>query len=160
MVEINADEILVWFRRTSCWNVDLYGIGDRKECWRDPRLIWLDQKGPAIEKVGLYEPVIEKGAGGALCTKPAVDFDACKAIFIHNLYYSPSYFSFVKFIFFNCVLIFSRFRKIDDDQFHLIISVRSIFSYSEREKAIYNNEIKIIIADHTHAWAEIWASYG
>ena len=92
-------------------------------------------------------------------TESAVDFDAYEAIFIHSFHYSSSYFSFVKFIFFNCVLIFSRSRGIDDDQFHLMISIRSIFSCSERKKAIHNDEIKIIIANHTHAWTKIRATY-
>ena len=83
--------------------------------------------------------------------KSAVDFDAYKVIFIHNFHYSPSYFSLVKFIFFNCVLIFSRPRRIDNNQFHLMISIRSIFSCPERKEAIHNNRIKIIIADYTHA---------
>ena len=92
-------------------------------------------------------------------TESTVDFDAYRVIFIHNFHYSSSYFSFVKFIFFNCVLIFSKFRRIDDDQFHLMILVRSIFSCLEREKTIHNDEIKIIIADHTHAWTEIRATH-
>ena len=84
--------------------------------------------------------------------KSAVNFDAYEAIFIHSFRYSFSYFSLVKFIFFNCVLIFSKpRRKIDDDQFHLIISVQSISSCSEKKETIHNDEIKIIIADYTHA---------
>ena len=91
--------------------------------------------------------------------KSAIDFDAYEVIFIYSFYYNSSYSSFVKFIFFNYVLIFSKSRKTDNDQFYLMISVRSIFSCSEKEKAIHNDEIKIIIADHTHAWAEIRATY-
>ena len=91
--------------------------------------------------------------------KPAVDFDAYEIIFIYSFHYSPSYFSLVKFIFFNCILIFSKLRRADNDQFHLIISVRFIFSCSEREKTIHNDEIKIMIADHTHAWTEIQTTY-
>ena len=48
-------------------------------------------------------------------TESTVDFDAYEAIFIHSFHYSSLYFSFVKFIFFNCVLIFSRPRKEIDD---------------------------------------------
>ena len=104
--------------------------------------------------------MIKKNADGTLSYwKSAIDFDAYKVIFIHNFHYNFSYFSFVKFIFFNCVLIFSRLRKIDNDQFHLMISIRSIFSCSEREKAIHNDEIKVMIADHMHAWAEIQTTY-
>ena len=93
--------------------------------------------------------------------RSAVDFDAYEAIFIHSLHYSPSYFSLVGFIFFNCILIFFRPRRADDDQFHLMISVGSISSCSKRGKAVHNDEIEIMIADrdHTHAWAEIRATY-
>ena len=103
--------------------------------------------------------MIERNADEVLRTESAVDFDAYRVIFNHNFHYSFSFFSFVKFIFFNCIFIFSKLQKIDNDQFHLMISVRSIFSCSEREKTIHNDEIKIIIADHTHAWTEIRATY-
>ena len=103
----------------------------RKGCWRNPIVL-----------------------------RPAVDFDAYGAISIHSPHYSPPYSSLVEFIFFNCVLIFPRPRGADDDQFHLMISVRSISSCPEREGAIHNDEIGVIIADHTHAWAEIRATHG
>ena len=104
--------------------------------------------------------IIKRNAGGALSYwGPTIDFDAYETIFIHNLHHSPPYFSLVKFIFFNCVLIFSRLRGVDNDQFHLMISVRSISSCSERRRAVHNDEIEIMIADHMHTWTEIQATY-
>ena len=105
--------------------------------------------------------MIEKNADESFRTESAVDFDAYEVIFIHNFHYSSSYFSFVKFIFFNCILIFFKFQR-DHDFFRnrlMIISIRPIFSCSEREKTIHNDKIKIMIADHTHAWAEIRTTY-
>ena len=91
--------------------------------------------------------------------KSAIDFDAYEAISIHSSHYSPPYSSLVELIFFNCILIFPRPRRADDDQFHLMISVRSISSCPEREGAVHNDEIKVMIAGHMHAWAEIRATY-
>ena len=93
-------------------------------------------------------------------TEPAVDFDAYEAISTHSPHYSPPYFSLVKFIFFNCVLIFLRLRggrwwSISFDDFGTIY-----LQLSRKRKAIHNDEIRIMIAGYTHAWAEIRATYG
>ena len=103
-----------WSRGISYWNVDLYEIDDRKRCWRNLRLIWSDliRGGPAVEKIGRYGADDKKKCWRSfIVLKSAVDFDAYAAISIHSLHYSSSYFSFVEFIFFNCVLIFSKFRR-------------------------------------------------
>ena len=101
-----------WSRGISYWNVDLYEVGDRKKCWRDFRLIWSDQirRGPAVEKIDLYE-VDDRKECWQSPSEPAVDFDAYEVIFTHNFHYSSSYFSLVRLIFFNCVLIFPRPRR-------------------------------------------------
>ena len=66
--------------------------------------------GPAVEKIDLYGAGDKKGCWRGP-SESAVDFDAYGAIFIHSFHYSSPYFSFVEFIFFNCVLIFSRPRR-------------------------------------------------
>ena len=104
--------------------------------------------------------MVGRGADRALRTESAVDFDAYGAIFTHSPHYSPPYSSLVGLIFFNCVLIFPRSRRVDDDQFHLMISIRSIFSCPERGKAVHNDGIEVMIAGHTHAWAEIQVRIG
>ena len=176
---------LFQLKKVQIWPVWADG---RDGCWRGPRLIpggpaiemlvcmgpvvgrgaggapvWSDLirsgGGQLLKRLACTGPVVGRGADGALRTEPAVDFDAYGAIFTHSSHYSPSYSSLVEFIFFNCILIFPRPRGADNDQFYLIISVRSIFSCSEREKTIHNNEIKIMIADHTHAWTEIRTTY-
>ena len=115
VVERSADGSFHLIRKKSAVeNIDLYKIGDRKKCWRDFRLIWFDliRGGPAVEKIDRYGAGDKKECWrSSIVLKSIVDFDAYEIIFIYSFHYSLSYFSFVEFIFFNCALIFSRFRR-------------------------------------------------
>ena len=165
MIKRSADKVLVDFGESViemliCIKSMIKRSADEIFVWSD--LIWSDQGGDQLlKKLICTKLMIKRNADETLRTESAVDFDAYETIFTHSLHYSPSYFSLVELIFFNCVLIFFRFWK-DHDFFRnrlMIILIRSIFSCSEREKTIHNNEIKIMIAGHTHAWTEIRTTY-
>ena len=68
--------------------------------------------------------------------------------------------------FYSYFLIFFRFRR-SHDFFQNRIMINFIwwfwydlFQLTNKVKAAQNDEIEVIIADHTHAWAEIRATYG
>ena len=60
MIKKSADETFVWSKKISCWNVDLYEIDDKNECWRD--FVWSDQikKESAVKMMMIKKKSIDK----------------------------------------------------------------------------------------------------
>ena len=102
MIKRNAGEVFVDFEKINCWNVDLYEIDNRKECWRN--FVWSDQirkKRSAVKMIIIIKKSInqKKMLTKLYRTESAINFDAYRIIFTHSL-------SSVMFVFFIIVFWF------------------------------------------------------